>query len=78
MDIEAGVPPRENALSPFRIQQLLADKHRQNLAGENSGKPRVVQPRDLMKDPRLIHSALGHQEMEVHVKIDPVPEGLDG
>ena len=26
----------------------------------------------------LIHAALGHQKMEVHVEIDPVPKGLDG
>jgi len=31
-----------------------------------------------MEDARLVHSALGHQKMEVHVKINPVPEGLDG
>jgi hypothetical protein len=35
MDVEAGVRPRENALGPFRAQQLLADKHRQDLAGED-------------------------------------------
>jgi hypothetical protein len=29
-----------------------------------------------MEDARLIHSAFGHQEMEV--RIDPVPKGLDG
>jgi len=68
VDIEAGVPPGENALGPFRAQQLLADKHRQHLAGEDSGQPRVVDPRDLMEDARLVHAALGHQEMEVGVK----------
>ena len=26
----------------------------------------------------LVHAALGHQKMEVHVEIDPVPKGLDG
>jgi hypothetical protein len=31
-----------------------------------------------MEDTRLVHAALGHQKMEVHVKIDPVPEDLDG
>jgi hypothetical protein len=76
VDIEAGVPPGENALGPFRAQQLLADKHRQGLPGENLGQPRVVDPRDLMEDACLVHSALSHQEMEVRVKIDPVPEIL--
>jgi hypothetical protein len=27
---------------------------------------------------RLVGPALGHQKMEVHVEIDPVPKGLDG
>ena len=72
------MPPGENALGPFRAQQLLADKHRQHLAGEDLGEPHVVDPRDLMEDSRLVHAALGRQEMEVHVKVDPVPEGLDG
>jgi len=78
VDVEAGVRPRENALGPLRAQQLLADKHRQNLAGEDLGEPRVVDPRDLMEDARLVHSALGHQVMEMGVEINPVPKGLDG
>ena len=28
--------------------------------------------------PAITDLALGHQKMEVHVKIDPVPKGLDG
>jgi hypothetical protein len=31
-----------------------------------------------MEDARLVHSTLGHQEMEVRMKIDPVPECLNG
>jgi hypothetical protein len=76
VDVEAGVRPGENALGPFRAQQRLADKHRQDLAAEDLGQPRVVDPRDLMEDARFVHATLGHQEMEV--QIDPVPEGLDG
>ena len=78
VDVEAGMPPGENALGSFRAQQLLADKHRQYLAGEDLGQPRVVQARDLMEDTRRVHSALGHQKMQVGVKIDPIPERLDG
>jgi len=78
VDVEAGVRPGENALGPFRAQQRLADKHRQNLAAEDLGQPRVVDPRDLMENARLVGPTLGHQKMEVHVKIDPVPKGLDG
>jgi hypothetical protein len=50
----------------------------QHLPGEDLGQPRVIDPRDLMEDARRVDAALGHQEMEVRVKIDPVPEGLDG
>jgi len=78
VDVEAGVWPGENALGPFRAQQLLADKHRQDLAGKDLGERRVVDPRDLMEDARFVHAALGRQEMKVNVKIDPVPKGLDG
>jgi hypothetical protein len=74
VDIEAGVPQGENALGPFRAQQLLADKHRQDLPGEDLGQPRVVDPRDLMEDTRFIRAALGHQEMEVRVVANPEAE----
>jgi len=67
MDVETGVPPRENALGPFQAQQLLADKHRQHLAGEDLGQPRVVHPRDLMEDTRLVRPSFSHQKMEVGV-----------
>ena len=60
VDVEAGVRPGENALGPFRAQQLLADKHRQNLAGEDLRQPRVVDPRDLMEDART------HEPFPVH------------
>jgi hypothetical protein len=30
-----------------------------------------------LEDARFVHPALSHQKMEVRVKIDPVPEGLD-
>jgi len=79
MNVGVGVQPIiENALGPFRAQQLLADKHHQDLPGEDLGEPQVVDPRDLVEDARRVHAALGHQEMEVGAKLDPVPEGLDG
>ena len=65
VDIEAGVPPGENALGPFRAQQLLADKIGRHLAGEDLPQPRVVDPRDLMEDARRVHAALSHQKVEV-------------
>jgi hypothetical protein len=52
VDIEAGVRPEDNALGPFRAQQLLADKHRQDLTGKDLGETRVVDPQDLMEDAR--------------------------
>jgi len=60
VDVEAGVRPGENALGPFRAQQLLADKHRQDLPGEDLGEPHVVDPRDLMEDART------HEPFPVH------------
>ena len=45
---------------------------------EDLGQPRVVQSRKPVEDPRPVHAALGQQEMQVRVKIDPGPEGLDG
>jgi hypothetical protein len=56
VDIEAGVPPGENALAPLRAQQLLADKKSQNLPGEDLRQPRVVDPRDLI-EPRILSLA---------------------
>ena len=72
------MPPGENALGPLGAEELPPDKKRQHLPGEDLGQPRVVDPRDLMEDARLVHAALGHQEMEVGVEVYPVPEGLDG
>jgi hypothetical protein len=92
VDIEAGVPPGKNALGPFRAQQLLADKIGRHLAGEDLRQPRVVDPRDPPEDTRThepfpvheyrrnrrpVHSALGHQEMEVGIEVDPVRNSLD-
>jgi len=30
-----------------------------------------------VEDPRLVDTALGQQEMQVRVEVDPIPEGLD-
>ena len=69
MDIETRVPPGEKAVRPFGAEELPADKISENLSAEELGQSRVVNPGDLMEDPGLIHSALGHQEMEMGVKI---------
>jgi len=53
------MPPGEKAVRPFGTQKLLADKIGQDLAGEDLCQPQVVYPRDHVKDPGLIHSALG-------------------
>jgi len=31
-----------------------------------------------MEEARFVHAALGHQEMEMGVKVDPLAKGLDG
>jgi hypothetical protein len=58
--------------------QILSDEHRQDLPGEELGQTGVVDPRDRVEDAVLIHPTLGHQKVEVRVKIYPVSEGLDG
>jgi len=77
VDIEARMPPGENPLSPLWAEKLLPDKKRQDRSAEQLGQSRVIQAGDLMEDAAVIHSALGHQEMEVRVKVDPIPKGLD-
>ena len=77
VDVEAGVRPRENALGPLRAQEPFTDKKRQDLPAEDLGQPRVVQTRKPVEDPRPVHAALGQQEMQVRVEVDPIPEGLD-
>ena len=72
VNIEAGVPPGENALGPLGAEKLLADKHRQHLSGED-----LRQPQDLMEDPRPICYALGHQERQVGVAPLLQPLGRD-
>ena len=62
MDVEAGVRPGENALGPFRAHQLLAYKHRQNLAGKDLGETRVVDPLDMTRWAESPGAARKHDE----------------
>jgi len=78
VDRKPRMPPGENTLRPLRAQKLLADKISQDLAGKDLLEPRVVDPRDLMEDARLVHSTLGHQVVQMGVEIDAVSEGLNG
>jgi hypothetical protein len=66
------VPPGKQTFRPFGAEKLPADKIGQNLAAEELRQSRIVEPGDLMKDARLVHPALGHQEVEVGGEIDPV------
>jgi hypothetical protein len=66
------VPPGEKAVRPFGTQKLLVDQKPKNLPSEDLSQPRVVDPGDLMEEAGLVHSTLGHQEMEMGVKIYPV------
>jgi len=72
------MPPGENAFRPIGAEKLPADKIGQDLAGEDLGQPRVCDPGDFMEETGLVHASLGHQEMEVRVKIDAVSESLNG
>jgi hypothetical protein len=75
VDIETRVPPGEKAYRPFGTQKLLADQKRKNPSSEEFSQSRVVDPRDFMEETRLVHPALGHQEMEMGVKIHPAQNG---
>jgi len=65
VDVESGVALGKQALRPLRAEKFSADEKRQDLPGEDLRQPRVVNPRDLMEDPRRVHSALGHQVVKV-------------
>jgi hypothetical protein len=78
MDRESRMPPGEQSLRPLRAEEFLADEKSQDLVGEKSGKTAVIERSNLIEDARLIHSALGHQEVQVRMTIDPVPKCLDG
>jgi hypothetical protein len=78
VNIEPRVPPGEKAFRPFGAEEFPADKKRQDLAGKELSQPGVVDPGDLMEEAGLVHSTLGHQEMEMGVKIYPVSKGLNG
>jgi len=78
VDIEPGLPPGEKAFCPFGAQEFFLDEKPKKLAGKERGQPRVVEAGNLMEDPGLVHAALGHQEMEMRMGVDPVAKGLDG
>ena len=67
VDVEAGVPPGENAFLPLRAEQPLADKKPEHLPAGDLGQPRVVQTRKPVEDPRSVDTALGQQEMQLWV-----------
>jgi len=69
------MPPGKNSFCPFGAQELLADKIGKNLAAEELRQSRVIDPGDLMEEAHIVHPALGHQEMEVRMHIDPVGVG---
>jgi membrane protein involved in colicin uptake len=46
MNVESGMPPREEALSPLRAQQFLPHKHRQNLPNKKLRQPGIVRTAD--------------------------------
>jgi len=78
MDRETRVPPGKQPFRPFRAEKLLPNEERQDLPGEELSQPRVIDQSDLVEGTRLIHSSLGHQEMKVGVKVNPVAKCLDG
>ncbi len=78
VDVEAAVPPGENPPGPLQSQQSSVHKKLEHLTGEERGQPVVVDAGDLVEDAGLVHSALGHQEMEGGMEIYPGSKFLDG
>lgn len=72
------MPPGEKPPGPFRAEELLTDKNREELTAEELRRARVIDLGDLVEDTCLVHSALGHQQMEVRVEVDAVAECLNG
>jgi hypothetical protein len=54
------------------LRSSLPDEKSQDLTAKDLADATVVKGAHLMEDARLVHPALGHQEMEMGVKIDDV------
>ena len=60
-----------NPLDPLRAEQSSVHQKPQHLPGKDISQSPVVQAWGPVEGPRLVHAALGHQEMQVRVKVDP-------
>jgi len=69
MDVEPRMPPGEKAFCPFRTQEFHVNKKPKNLPSEELHQARIINPGDFVEDTGLVHSSLGHQEMDVRVEI---------
>jgi hypothetical protein len=74
VDVEASLPPRKDPLYPLRATQSSVNQKPQHLAAEDLGQSSVVQARDPLEGPRLVHVALCHKEMEMRVEVNRSPE----
>ena len=63
------MPPAKNPLGPLPAEKLPPEEKSQDFSSKELGQPGVVDSGNLMEHPRLVHSAIGHQKMEVGVKI---------
>jgi hypothetical protein len=67
---------RRSPLDLLGTQQFPADQVPENTAAEALGQLCVFRPRDLMEE-RLVHKSLGHQDKQMRMEIDPVPDVLE-
>ena len=70
VDVKACVAPGEKPLRPCRAEEFPANKKRQHLAAEDLGQARIIKGADFMESAGLVHPALGHQVMQMGMKID--------
>jgi hypothetical protein len=75
--MKAGVPPGKDLLRPLDAEELLLQKQGEDLEAEESGDQGIVKTGDFMKNFLFICSSLCDEKMDMRVKIDFLPEGLN-
>jgi len=77
VDVETCVAPAENLLDKGKADELFPDKQREDLVGEDLLDKRVMETTDTVEGTIRGCASLGHQTVNVGMKIDALSEGLD-
>jgi hypothetical protein len=76
--VESLVPDSDLAFPFIEGEAFQGQKRPDHVFSDPLGQSRIVEAWDLVEEAGLVRSSLGHQEMEMGVKIYPVPVGLNG